>query len=79
MDLGGVFVEIGSIPNADFAKNLVQVNQFGEIIVDPKTQKTSRDGIWAAGDVSDVIYKQNNIAMGDAVKAVLNIYDALNR
>lgn len=71
--LGGVFVEIGAIPNTGFVKDLVELNDFGEIIVDHKTQKASIDGIWAAGDASDVLYKQNNVSAGDAVKAVLNI------
>lgn len=75
--LGGVFVEIGAVPNADIVKDLVQVNPYGEIIVDHKTQATSCPGIWAAGDVSDVLYKQNNISAGDGIKALLNIYDRL--
>ncbi len=79
LKLDGVFVEIGSIPNADFAKDLVQFNESGEIVVDHKTQTSSLPGIWAAGDVSDVLYKQNNISAGDAVKAVLNICVYLNR
>jgi len=79
LKLDGVFVEIGSIPNADFVKDLVELNKFGEIIVDHKTQSSSLAGIWAAGDVSDVMYKQNNISSGDAVKAVLNIYDYLSK
>jgi len=79
MDLEGVFVEIGWIPNSGIAKGLVDLNNYGEVIVDHKTQKTSHDRVWAAGDVADVLYKQNNISMGDAVKAVLNIYDYLDR
>ena len=79
LKLDGVFVEIGSVPNAEFVKDLLETNKYGEIIVDHKTQKTSQEGIWAAGDVSDVIYKQNNVSAGDAVKAILNIYDYLNR
>lgn len=75
----GVFVEIGSLPNSDFVKDLVALNQFGEIVVDHKTQATSCPGIWAIGDVSDVLYKQNNISAGDAVKAVLNIYEVMNK
>lgn len=75
----GVFVEIGSIPNSDFLNGLADLNKFNEIIVDPRTQRTSVPGIWAAGDVTDVLYKQNNIAAGDAVKAVLDIYEYLNR
>lgn len=77
--LDGVFVEIGSMPNADMVKGLVELNKLGEIIVDHKTQQTSCKGIWAAGDVSDVLYKQNNISAGDAIKAVLDIYDHLNK
>lgn len=75
----GVLVAIGAIPNSDLVKELVQLNEYGEIIVDHKTQKTSMEGIWAAGDVTDVLYKQNNISAGDAIKAVLNIYDYLNK
>ena len=78
LKLDGVFVEIGSEPNSDFVKDLVKLNDYKEIVVDHKTQKASLPGIWAAGDVCDVFYKQNNISMGDAVKAVLNIYDYLN-
>lgn len=77
LKLDGVFVEIGAIPNVDFVKDLVQLNQLGEIAVDHKTQATSLPGIWAAGDVSDVLYKQNNISAGDAIKAVLNIDEYL--
>jgi len=79
LKLDGVFVEIGSMPNADMVKDLVELNEFGEIIIDHKTQRTSCEGIWAAGDVSDVIYKQNNISVGDAIKAVLNIHEYLNK
>lgn len=79
MDVDGVFVEIGWIPNSGLVKELVSVNELGEIVVDHKTQKTSHPRIWAAGDVADVLYKQNNISMGDAVKAVLNIYEHLQR
>jgi alkyl hydroperoxide reductase subunit F len=77
--LDGVFVEIGLIPNSDFVKDLVKRDDYGEIIVDHKTQETSCPGIWAAGDVADVLYKQNNISVGDAVKAVLNIYDKVKK
>ncbi len=79
MELDGVFVEIGSIPNADPVKDLVKLNESGEILINHKTQRTSKAGIWAGGDVTDVLYKQNNISMGDAVKAVLNIYDNINK
>jgi len=77
--LDGVFVEVGLIPNSDFAKSLVKLNDFGRIAVDGKTQETSCPGIWAAGDVSDGLYDQNNISVGDSIKAVLNIYDRLKK
>jgi alkyl hydroperoxide reductase subunit F len=75
----GLFVEIGSVPNNEFVKGLVEINKFGEIVVDPRHMTTSASGIWAVGDVSDVPYKQNNIAAGDAIKAVLNIHETLQR
>lgn len=79
LDLEGVFVEIGSIPNSDFIKDLVKANDYNEILVDHKTQQSSAKGIWAAGDVTDVLYKQNNISVGDAIKAILNIFDYLHK
>lgn len=77
LEVQGVFIEIGSVPNSEIVKDLVELNEYGEVIVDHKTQATSEKGIWAAGDITDVLYKQNNISAGDAVKAVLNIYDYL--
>jgi alkyl hydroperoxide reductase subunit F len=79
LELGGIFVEIGALPNSEFVKDLVQVNKLNEIVADPKTQRTSHARIWAVGDATDVLYKQNNISAGDAVKAVLNINDQLNK
>jgi alkyl hydroperoxide reductase subunit F len=70
----GVFVEIGQLPNSGIVRNLVELNQHNQIIADPYTQKTSVEGIWAAGDVTDVKYHQNNISAGDAVKALEDIY-----
>jgi alkyl hydroperoxide reductase subunit F len=77
LTLEGVFVEIGALPNSDLVGDLVKKNERGEVVVDHKTQQSSDPRIWAVGDVSDVLYKQNNISAGDAVKAVLNIYDTL--
>ena len=71
----GIFVAIGYAPNSGIVKDLVKLNQNSQIIIDHQTQKTSCDGIWAAGDVTDVLYGQINIAIGDAIKAVLNIND----
>jgi len=70
----GVFVEIGTVPNSEFIKDMVKTNKFGEIIVDARTGATSHPKIFAAGDVTDDIYKQNNIAVGDAVRAALSAY-----
>ncbi|MBI4095103.1 MAG: FAD-dependent oxidoreductase [Candidatus Liptonbacteria bacterium] len=75
--VGGVFVEIGIVPNSEIVKGVVEINKFGEVVVDHQTYRTSEPGIWAVGDVTDVLYKQNNISAGDAVKAVLNIYDSM--
>jgi alkyl hydroperoxide reductase subunit F len=77
--LDGVFVEIGLLPNSDLVKDLVALDAFGKVVVDHKTQQTSCPGIWAAGDVSDVLYDQNNISVGDSVKAVLNAYDKIKK
>lgn len=77
LPLEGIFVEIGSVPNSEFVKGLVETNKAGEIIVDHKTGATSRPGIFAAGDVTDEIYKQNNISAGDGVVAALSAYNYL--
>ncbi len=69
-----IFVEIGSIPTTYFAKDLVKLNENGNIVVDPRTQRASVEGVWAAGDCTDGLYHQNNIAAGDAVKALEDIY-----
>ena len=71
---GGVFVEIGQIPTTEFVKDIVDLNEYGQITIDPWTQKTSMEGIWAAGDCTNVRYHQNNIAVGDAIKATEDIY-----
>ena len=75
LPVDGIFIEIGAMPSSDFVEGIVERNQFGAIIVDPRTQVSSTKGIWAAGDVTDLPYRQNNISVGDAVKAVLNIYE----
>ncbi len=75
----GVFVEIGIRPNSEIVDGLVALDERYQIKVDHRTQRTSVPGIWAAGDVTDVLYNQNNISAGDAIKAVLNIYDELNK
>jgi len=80
----GIFVEIGSIPNTDFIKDVVPLDKFNRISIDAKNQRAlgsdgkTVTGIWAAGDVTDGLYHQNNIAAGDAVKAVEDIYFQLH-
>jgi alkyl hydroperoxide reductase subunit F len=71
----GVFVEVGLIPNSDFVKDFVKLEAYGHVVTDPATQQTSCPGIWAIGDVTDTLYKQNNISVGEGVKAALNVYD----
>ena len=78
LNVTGVFVEIGQIPNTDFAKDIVTLDAIGRVKIDPTTQKTSTPGIWAAGDCTDVLYHQNNIAAGDAVRALEDIYLAIH-
>ncbi|MFA6354755.1 MAG: FAD-dependent oxidoreductase [Candidatus Paceibacterota bacterium] len=75
----GVFIEVGIAPNSEFMKGLVNINNFDEITVDPKTYQTSSPGIWAVGDVTDSLYKQNNISVGEAVTATLNIYEKITK
>ena len=74
LPVSGVFVEIGVLPATDFAKDLVERDGVGRIVVSPKDQKTSCPGIWAAGDCTNELYHQNNIAAGDGVKALEDIY-----
>ncbi len=73
----GIFVEIGLIPNTTWIGNALDMNEVGQIKVDPRTHRTSHPRIWAAGDCTDGIYHQNNIAAGDAVKALEDIYLSL--
>ena len=72
--VAGIFVEIGVLPNTDFAKDLVALDGVGRIVIDPRTQRTSLEGVWAAGDCTDELYHQNNIAAGDGVKAAEDAY-----
>lgn len=78
LSVSGIFVEIGLLPNTDFVKDLVKLTSYGQVMVDPKNQRTSITGVWAAGDCTDGLYHQNNIAAGDAVKALEDIYSYLH-
>lgn len=70
----GIFIEIGLLPNTDFLGTIVDLSPTKQVLIDPWTQKTSVPGIWAAGDCTNVKYHQNNIAAGDAVRALEDIY-----
>lgn len=70
----GIFVEIGLMPSTSFLEGIVELNDYKQIVVNPRTQQTSVPGIWAAGDCTDGLYHQNNVAAGDAVKALEDIY-----
>ena len=74
LPVSAVFVEIGPIPATSFAEGVVDMTELKTIKIDPRTQETSVKGIWAAGDCTDVLYHQNNIAAGDAVRALEDIY-----
>ncbi len=78
LKVSGIFVEIGQIPNTDFVKSLVPLDEIGRVKIDAWSQKTEIPGIWAAGDCTNVLYHQNNIAAGDAVRAVEDIYLAIH-
>jgi len=77
LPVAGIFVEIGMLPNTDFVANLVERDAYNRIVIDPWTNKTSTPNIWAAGDCTNVKYHQNNIAAGDAVRALEDIYVTL--
>lgn len=77
--LDGVFVEIGMLPNTEFVKDLLTLNERGEIVVDARTAATSKRGIFATGDATDLPYKQNNISAGVGVTAALAAYDYIRK
>lgn len=74
LDVSGVFIAIGIVPNSEFVAALVETNEDGEIIVDCRNAATSKQGIFAGGDVTTDPFKQNNIAAGDGVRAALVAY-----
>ena len=78
VDLAGVFVQIGLVPNTEFAKGTVELSRFGEIVVDERCA-TSVAGIFAAGDATTVPFKQIVIAAGEGAKAALSAFDHLIR
>jgi alkyl hydroperoxide reductase subunit F len=74
LSVTGIFAEIGSVPTTEFLKDIVALDEYNRIKVNPMTQASSMSGIWSAGDCTDGLYHQNNIAAGDAVKALEDIY-----
>jgi NADH-dependent peroxiredoxin subunit F len=70
----GVFIQIGLLPNSSFVKDTVELTKFGEIVVDPKG-RTNVPGIYAAGDVTTVPFKQIVIAMGEGAKVALTVFE----
>jgi alkyl hydroperoxide reductase subunit F len=76
LDLHGVFVQIGLIPNSAFLKGVVELSKYGEVLINENCQ-TSETGIFAAGDVTTVPYKQIVISMGEGSKASLSAFEYL--
>lgn len=72
--LDGVFVQIGLVPNSSMVKDLVETNRVGEIVVDSHNRSSCK-GIYAAGDVCTVPFKQIVIAMGEGAKAALSAFE----
>jgi NADH-dependent peroxiredoxin subunit F len=78
VELEGVFVQIGLVPNSEWLKGTLELTRHGEIVVDARGQ-TSLPGVFAAGDVTTVPFKQIIIATGDGAKAALGAFDHLIR
>ncbi|OCX24900.1 alkyl hydroperoxide reductase subunit F [Pseudomonas graminis] len=78
IELEGIFVQIGLLPNTEWLKGTIELSPRGEIIIDPRGE-TSIPGIFAAGDVTTVPYKQIVIAVGEGAKASLSAFDHLIR
>jgi alkyl hydroperoxide reductase subunit F len=78
LDLEGIFVQIGLLPNTDYVRGTLEVTRTGEIAIDSRGQ-TSAHGIFAAGDCTTVPYKQIIIAMGEGAKASLSAFEYLIR
>ena len=84
LDVGGVFVEIGQLPATEWAKAVVTLDEYNKVKINPWSQKAVNakgedlDNIWAAGDCTNILYHQNNIASGDAVRAIEDVYKTLH-
>ncbi len=72
-------MEIGYVPSSGFIKDLVEFNKQGETVINPKDNSTKTPGVFAAGDVTDVLYKQIIIAASEGAKAALSVYNYLSK
>jgi len=79
LKVDGVFVNIGQIPNSVFVEGLLDLNKFKEIVIDKDTNQTSVPGIFSAGDVTNIRYKQNIVAAAEGAKTTLSVYEYLSR
>ena len=79
LSVGGVFVQIGHVPAGGFVKGLVDFNKRNEIKINPRTNETKTKGLFAAGDVTSIPYKQIVIAAGEGAKTAISCYDYLKR
>lgn len=75
-DVACVFVQIGLVPNSSFLEGVVELTQYGEVVINERGE-TSAPGIFACGDVTTVPYKQIIVAMGEGSKAALSAFDYL--
>ncbi len=78
IDLSGIFIQIGLMPNTQWLNDFVELNKMKEIVIDDKCQ-SSQAGIFAAGDVSSVPYKQIIIAMGEGAKAAISAFNYISQ
>jgi len=79
LKVGGVFINIGRLPNSSFVGDFLELNRRGEIVIDHQTNAASVPGIFAAGDVTDIKYKQLIVAAAEGAKAALSAYEYLSR
>ena len=77
IDVNAVFIEIGLVPNSCFVSDLVQTNNRNEIVIN-NDNESSVEGIWAAGDVTDIKDKQIIVAAAEGVKTALRVNEFLN-
>ncbi|SBS29653.1 NADH dehydrogenase [Marinomonas aquimarina] len=78
LELAGIFVQIGLVPNSEFLKDTIELTERGEVVIDSHG-RTSMEGVFAAGDVTNVPYKQIIISMGAGATAALGAFDHLIR